>query len=312
MEFIEILLMAMAPITNPPSKWTIWYLEFWQIAVLDLPREDFFENEALNLPIPAAVTGFLENQTEAAAPENLDDNSRRLLRLMGYAMRRTVTPLNQPPNENLDPTDESEVDNFIYNLLKSLDYQIHDTEIVHSMGIYFFRVNSQRPTRRVVANIGIRWRRAPIFLLESKSRSPDAADPEPQIIAEAIAVFQSLQRRIPNLQHITLPCMTIRGTLPTFYKVFVDVQLSDAVRHGQHSDPTPTWRYETPFQLEDGMVPHVNREEILHDIIAFRNEVIIFRQFLEDHGLQDQVPEGEVPEGEVQVEGEVLQDQVLE
>jgi hypothetical protein len=64
------------------------------------------------------------------------------------------------------------------------------------------------------------------------------SDPEPQVIAEAIAAYQhNNQRRermgLSTLNTMTVPCITMTGTRPTFYLVPVTQELSDAVITGQ-------------------------------------------------------------------------------
>jgi hypothetical protein len=64
-------------------------------------------------------------------------------------------------------------------------------------------------------------------------------DPEPQVIVEAIATFQYNNRNrvdfgLPALDMMTIPCITMVGTRPIFYKVPVTEQLSDCVVIGQY------------------------------------------------------------------------------
>ena len=71
-----------------------------------------------------------------------------------------------------------------------------------------------------------------------------SSDPEPQIIAEAIATFQHNNRKrvdigLPQLDTMTIPCITMVGTRPIFYQIPVTMQLSDCVATGQFP-PQPT------------------------------------------------------------------------
>jgi len=64
------------------------------------------------------------------------------------------------------------------------------------------------------------------------------SDPEPRVIAEAIAAYQhNNQRRkcmgLPTLNTMTIPCITMVWTRPTFYLVPVTRELGDAVITGQ-------------------------------------------------------------------------------
>lgn len=65
------------------------------------------------------------------------------------------------------------------------------------------------------------------------------SDPQPQVVAEAIAAFQTNNTKreasgLPLLDAITIPCITMAGTRPTFYLVPVTRELSDAVMTGQY------------------------------------------------------------------------------
>jgi len=65
-------------------------------------------------------------------------------------------------------------------------------------------------------------------------------DPEPQVIAEAIAAF-ALNNKVrqdslglPPLSSITFPTITMVGTNPNFYKITVTAELSAAVQQGAY------------------------------------------------------------------------------
>ncbi|KAJ6464346.1 hypothetical protein C8R45DRAFT_1219869 [Mycena sanguinolenta] len=70
------------------------------------------------------------------------------------------------------------------------------------------------------------------------SRSDNDLDPEPPVIAKAIAAFQhnnSIRERklhLPVLDQMVFPAMTMSGTCPTFYKVTVSAALNNAVKMG--------------------------------------------------------------------------------
>jgi hypothetical protein len=64
-------------------------------------------------------------------------------------------------------------------------------------------------------------------------------DPEGQVVAQAIAVFQFNNRKrgeygLPLLETMTIPCITMAGTRPTFYLVPVTRELSNAVLLGEY------------------------------------------------------------------------------
>jgi hypothetical protein len=80
------------------------------------------------------------------------------------------------------------------------------------------------------------------ILLVAQEEKPTiiARGPEPQVIAEAIATFQRNNRTraqlgLPELDSMTIPCITMIGTRPIFYLVPVTHELSEAVVTAQYS-----------------------------------------------------------------------------
>ena len=82
-------------------------------------------------------------------------------------------------------------------------------------------------------------RRSTILLVLQEDKPVfNSSGPEPQVIAEAIAAYQHNNERrqrmgLSTLSTMTVPCITIIGTRPTFYLVPVTEELSDAVITGQ-------------------------------------------------------------------------------
>jgi hypothetical protein len=77
-----------------------------------------------------------------------------------------------------------------------------------------------------------------LLILQADKTVFNASDPEPQVVAEAIAVYQhNNQHRVriglSMLDTMTVPCVTMTGMHPTFYLVPVTRELSDAVITGQ-------------------------------------------------------------------------------
>jgi hypothetical protein len=92
--------------------------------------------------------------------------------------------------------------------------------------------------------------------------------PEPQVIAEAIAAFRhNNQKRedlgLDPLDAMTIPCIVMVGTRPSFYKVPVTQQLSDSVATGQYpQQPTYVIRCAPPARrrASEGMeIPDYRR-----------------------------------------------------
>ena len=86
--------------------------------------------------------------------------------------------------------------------------------------------------------------RSILLVVQEDKTAFSSSDPEPQIIAGAIATFQHNNRKradlgLPQLDTMTIPCITMVGTRPFFYQIPVTQQLSDSVATGQFP-PQPT------------------------------------------------------------------------
>lgn len=104
-------------------------------------------------------------------------------------------------------------------------------------------------------------------------------DPEPQVIAEAIAAFALNNRKrerdlnLPLCNSIMFPCLTMVGTTPVFYKITITAALSRAVQTGSYPETeTRVLRYipSLPRRNSEGMRPLPNRLEILRCLEAFK------------------------------------------
>ncbi|KAI0300408.1 hypothetical protein BC826DRAFT_1090390 [Russula brevipes] len=77
-----------------------------------------------------------------------------------------------------------------------------------------------------------------LLVVQEDKPAFSTSDPEPQIIAKAIATFQHNNRKradldLPLLDTMIIPCITMVGTRPFFYQIPVTQQLSDCVATGQ-------------------------------------------------------------------------------
>lgn len=78
-----------------------------------------------------------------------------------------------------------------------------------------------------------------LLVVQADKANQNLQSPEAQVIAEAIAAFQHnnekrRNRHLPPLDSMNIPCITMAGTRPCFYKVPVTKELSDAVISGQY------------------------------------------------------------------------------
>ncbi|TFK35027.1 hypothetical protein BDQ12DRAFT_655917 [Crucibulum laeve] len=77
-----------------------------------------------------------------------------------------------------------------------------------------------------------------LVLVEDKTLSNNT-NAESQVVAEANAIFQfnndkRKRKGLPRLKVMTIPCITMSGTRPTFYLVPVTEELSNAVISGKY------------------------------------------------------------------------------
>ena len=77
-----------------------------------------------------------------------------------------------------------------------------------------------------------------LLLVQRKKPALGPGGPEPPLIAAAIAAFQSNNESrdemcLPTLDTMIIPCITVEGTQPLFYKVPVTKHLSNCVATGQ-------------------------------------------------------------------------------
>jgi hypothetical protein len=117
-----------------------------------------------------------------------------------------------------------------------------------------------------------------LLVVQEDKTAFSSKDPEPQVIAEAIATFQHNNRKranldLPLLDAMTIPCITMVGTRPFFYQVPVTRQLSDSVVTGQFPpQPTVVKRCAPPARrrASEGMEVPDYRRTALQYYDAFR------------------------------------------
>jgi hypothetical protein len=139
----------------------------------------------------------------------------------------------------LDPQvgQEAAVDNFAAKLLEKLGYDDDDRIIFIHRALPFLicGVPSFAQTNVCVMNDN-----EVLLLVQGDKRLLSLKDPEPQVVAEAIAAY-ALNNKVRvtalnllPLAAVTLPAITMVGTNPIFYKITVTAQLSTAVQQGTY------------------------------------------------------------------------------
>jgi len=117
-----------------------------------------------------------------------------------------------------------------------------------------------------------------LLVVQEDKMDTSLKSPEAQVIAEAIAAFQYNNRKrrdryLKPLEAMNIPCITMIGTRPCFYKVPVTQELSLAVLSGQYPEhPTIVTRCAPPFRCRsvEGMENPEYRRAALQYYDAFR------------------------------------------
>ena len=248
-----------------PDDWTQYELDFYGIGIETQNRQEFFRPGGFSLPTAFlhSITGFATTQDRENA---VDRGTRKLLHYF---------------DQMLDPQvgQEAAVDNFAAKLLEKLGYDDDDD----CDRIIFIRralpiVISGVPYI-TQADVCVMDEFSQVLLiLQDDKLSPD---PEPQIVARAIAAYgvnnkirvTSLNR--PPLPVITFPAISMVGTKLIFYKITVTDRLSAAVQRGRREvvdTASRVVRYipELPRPHGPGMRHLENRAEILACLAAFK------------------------------------------
>ncbi|KAL5480551.1 hypothetical protein ACEPAI_1821 [Sanghuangporus weigelae] len=123
------------------------------------------------------------------------------------------------------------------------------------------------------------------LLVQEDKRHMEGFDPEPQLIAEAIAALTANNRTrvrtlsLPPLHSKVMPGITLTGTTPTFYKIPVSIDLVTAVQGGVYPQQETVVRVHVPAlprparRWSEGMTPLDNRRIILACYEAFKQFV---------------------------------------
>jgi hypothetical protein len=244
------------------SKWTKNDLRAFNIKVLRKPEKEFFGFSLGDVSLDDVPYGFVNFEY----PDDDDDpESRDILGYLDLAMSSIEF-------------EESAVDDFAHELLRILKFKKEDQLIRTRKGIKMIMCGKDTHAKTDVCIIN--KRRRILFLIQENKSHKNFSDPEPQLIAEAIAAFQHnnnirVERLgLGDLQEYTFPCITMVGTYPVFYKIKVTKGLDEAVRLGKYP------KYETLVEKFDpiddesgysyGMKPLRYRKCILQSFIAFR------------------------------------------
>ncbi|KAI0291681.1 hypothetical protein BC826DRAFT_469341 [Russula brevipes] len=247
------------------GDWTNSELRAYNITVVPQTKEQFFGTAKLPAPTNPSIAEFMKVNDQRDAE---DEGARKLLHYLDYILNPKVG-------------EGAVVCDFASKLLEKLGYGDGDRP-----GTIFMRHSFPfmicGTTLLAQPDICIMDDNE-IFLLVQDDKCGFSKDPEPQVIAEAIAAFvlNNKTREKRNLQphnRAVIPAITLTGTCPTFYKIPVTTQLSQAVQQGTYP-PTETrilrFLPALPRPISLGIWPLDNRGEILACLEAFRQFVAV-------------------------------------
>lgn len=246
---------------KPGSNWGPSELAAYSIVVEFQDAPTFFGTDPL--PRPAVADEILNN---VAADDMNNDSNYKLLRYMDLAM--------DPP-----PGEESAVDDFAVHLLTLLGYVPRSRMTRTRVDIPLVICGEQCHAKSdvcIVDSDDI------LLLVQEDKRHKESKDPQAQLVAETIAAFQANNSRRTfilgqnPLSAKVIPGIILKGSSPTFYKVPVTAELSQAVVLGQYPDkPTIVYAHlpvipRPARRLSEGMKPLDNRASILACYEAFK------------------------------------------
>ncbi|KAH9172547.1 hypothetical protein EDB89DRAFT_2166483, partial [Lactarius sanguifluus] len=183
----------------------------------------------------------------------------------------------------ISTADEPILDEFPACLLRLLGYDdiVADCYIYRQNDIPFFMCGGNTSA---TTDVCVRHRNTEIFLVvQVDKKFLEGVDPEPQLIAQAIAAFQYNNRLLLRIgkepiRAKAIPGIVMLGTTPTFYKITVTQDLVDAVEASQYPQNTTTvHRLELPIDYPnglDGMKDLDDRAVLLGCFEAFKQFVV--------------------------------------
>jgi hypothetical protein len=247
------------------SDWTSHELRSYNIRVVEQSFREFFLVAELP-PASEAVRPFLETLDRAAAKEANDRDTYKLIHHLDLAHEPKMGQ-------------EAAADSFAEKLLDKLGYASGFRIILTRQSFPFTicGINSSAQTDVCICD-----EKDILLLVQEDKCLENPADPEPQLIAEAIAAYQcnNLTRErdlyLPRLDEMVFPAITLVGTFPTFYKIKITAGLNDAVVSGTFPGiETVVFRHipRLPRRKSEGMKPLDNRSVIVRYFEAFRQFV---------------------------------------
>jgi hypothetical protein len=239
------------------SYWSDNELEAYRIQFVDQNEFAFFG--LAEMPIPNIDIGFLFAIDAAAAEEQeLGIETIRLLNKMEDAM------------DNTEGANEFAVNIFSLVLFESIGYTRQHKHLRAQLSLPFGMETVAKP------DFCLRRANKLILFVQEDKAHLSGDDPQPQVVAEAIAAFKynnalRSQLGMPQLDNDVIHAITMVGTRPTFYKVNTSIGLIDAVQNCTYPDDDTIIHPPVP---PNGMEIPINRFIILSYLAAFRQSFL--------------------------------------
>ena len=249
----------MALIPAKPDDWTHSELKLFNIFIKTQNKREFFGMANLPAPVIPSLAGFMRAEDRDHA---VDGETRKLLYYL---------------DQVLDPQifQEAAVENFAAKLLEKLGYDEGERIIFIRRDLPVI-IGGVRYIAQ--ANVCVMDKDGQVLLILQGTSLPNLKDPEPLIVAKAIAAYQSNNEvrvtslNLPPLPTITFPAISMIGTKFTFYKITVTDGQNFQVQRGEPAGTSYVLRYipVLPRRYTLGMRPLENRAEILACLVAFK------------------------------------------
>ena len=201
------------------SDWSPNDLEAYNIVVKEQKAEDSFCGP---LPDYTGPVSFVQVESLSIPAHDVDAVSKALLKRLDLAM-------------TLYEGEESAVDDFIAELLRALGYEIDNTAVVRTRKTLRLFLCGERVVQRRTLNVLDTSVGVLLVVQEEECHlNPTAVEPEPQLIAEAIAAFQENNAKRDRalwslLKEAIIPGITMMGNFSGFYKIKVTDELNYAI-----------------------------------------------------------------------------------
>ncbi|KZP03270.1 hypothetical protein FIBSPDRAFT_855719 [Athelia psychrophila] len=244
------------------NEWTNADIRAYNITFETQDFGTFFGQPVPMLPPSELLT--LQNSDDATTPD-----AYRILRYMLLAMDRI-------------PNEESWVAPFTEKLLVHLGYESLEKSVMPLQQMPFFTCGE---SRIAAADVCVMSAAEVLLVAQEDKQHMDDGDPDPQLVAEAIAAFQfNNYKRTkvldePAIAFRVIAGLTMVGTAPTFFKIPVTQELVTAVELGEYPAAPTVVAMHVPkiarpsCRVAEGMQPLDNRQIILACFEAFKQFV---------------------------------------